>query len=242
MDVILIVALMVAGFGIGAAANLLADWLPEYHAGDVLACPACHARQKVAAYFGKYCPYCQAHNPKRRWLLPVAAAVVFGAAGLLPFPVPGWLVLPLGLVLLLVVVTDMEQRLIKIPCVIAVLLLSWATGAVTHHWLAATISTVFCFIVFLLYFWLAKLMSRRKLAKGEDPVGLGDVLLAGALGGLFYLQGAFLFLLIASVAGAVGGLVLYFVRNRPKGGKIDMPYAPFIVFGAIVVYVVTVAG
>lgn len=68
----------------------------------------------------------------------------------------------------------------------------------------------------------------------REALGMGDVLLLGAVGAIFGPVAALFTLMASSVFGSVaGGLTLVFSRSRVTGGKI-IPYGPYICLACLV--------
>ncbi|MBQ7396015.1 MAG: prepilin peptidase [Lentisphaeria bacterium] len=73
----------------------------------------------------------------------------------------------------------------------------------------------------------------RKLAKGRDALGLGDVKLCGVLAVTIGIFGCCFSLFAASIAGIIYGTVLA-VKRRRSIGRFAIPFAPFIAGGAVI--------
>jgi prepilin signal peptidase PulO-like enzyme (type II secretory pathway) len=200
------------------------------------------------------CPHCGARRPVR----PVLVELACGAA--LPYlwlwsgmPADGALAIwarfvaaaTVALVFILIVVIDVEHRLILWgvvwPAAIGIALLGIITPG---HGLAKTVlgglaGYAITLGIFLLAELFARLLRRlRGQALDEVAFGGGDVNLAAIVGFAVGWPGIILSLMIAVLAGGVfsfGFIVVQLIRRRyvPYSA---MPYGPFLVLGALTIY------
>jgi prepilin signal peptidase PulO-like enzyme (type II secretory pathway) len=200
------------------------------------------------------CPHCDARRAFRPALVELASAAAlpylwlwaghFGDGGW-PLAVRFVAAAVLMLVFLLIVVIDVEHRLILWsvvwPAASAILLLGLVTP---DHGLVKTLlgglaGYGITFAIFLLAELFARVMARlRGQPLPEVAFGGGDVNLAGIVGLAVGWPGVLLALMLAVMAGGVFSLayiVVQLIRRRyvPYSA---VPYGPFLVLGALAIY------
>ena len=152
----------------------------------------------------------------------------------------------LGLVVLVffgvVVVIDMEHRLILHPVSIFGALMGLGIGIYTNGIQETLIGGVFGFGVMWVFYklgeWLMKMVMRRR---GGDPdevaLGFGDVNLCGVLGLLLGFPGILVGLMLGVFLGGAISLVYLLVMMALRRYKLftAVPYGPFLIAGAFMV-------
>lgn len=133
---------------------------------------------------------------------------------------------------------DAKHRIIPDRLTIPVLIIAVILSAVFPeavgadiHWKGAATAIISAAAVsgFLYLFALAG----RKIAKGRDALGLGDVKLCAVLAIILGIAGVCFSLFAASIGGMVYGTILAIKRRRPIGTT-AIPFAPFIATGAVI--------
>jgi leader peptidase (prepilin peptidase)/N-methyltransferase len=240
--VLLIVAII--GWIAGALVNYLGDVLP---ARRRLVKPFCFQCQQpmgwlVYLIWPRRCNGCKQKRSIRCWI----TEAIFIIAALWFWQVPpqrlGFLI---GLAWLtyfgVVIIIDLEHRLILHP-------VSWfgaafglATGVWLHGWLNTLIGGVVGFGIMLAFYWLGVLYVRKIASKKGRPIeegdafGFGDVNLSGVIGLLLGWPGILAGLVLAVlIAGAVTlvylAVMLITHRYTPN---LALPYGPFLAASAI---------
>lgn len=149
------------------------------------------------------------------------------------------------LVFILIVVIDVEHRLILWsvvwPAAVAIGLLGIITPG--HGLVKTVLGGLAGYAITLGIFLLAELLSRLlQLVRGqplaEVAFGGGDVNLAGIIGFAVGWPGILLSLMIAVLAGGVFSFVYIMVQliRRRYVPYTALPYGPFLVFGALSIY------
>lgn len=242
------------GLGVGGLINMLADCLPLNRRLVLPHCPACTAPRPFAAWFGIgaliarawRCPYC---GTPRSWRVPLIEVVtVVGAIWLYrrdPTPISFWLD---GLVLsffILIVVIDVEHRLILHIVTGPAALIFSLIGVLKHDQelgmvLLGGLTGFGLVLVLYLFGWVfAHVLARlRGKVLEEVAFGFGDVTLAGVLGLIVGFYGVLMTLFIGILAAGIFSLVyLVFMLLRHRyQAFLPVPYGPFLVLGASMVY------
>jgi leader peptidase (prepilin peptidase)/N-methyltransferase len=150
-----------------------------------------------------------------------------------------------GLLLLVyfgvVVVIDMEYRLILNPVSLAGILIGLGIGTWLHGFTATILGGVAGFSLMLAFYYLGGFFSRmiaRKrgvVIEAGEALGFGDVNLSGVLGLILgwplILPTLFLSILIGGVVSLVYMLVMLAFRRYQL--LMAIPYGPFLVTGAV---------
>jgi leader peptidase (prepilin peptidase)/N-methyltransferase len=229
---------------------MLADRLPRRKAPGWPRCPRCGHRRPVQHWLallavplgGWTCPQCGA----ARGFRPILVEAVAAAATLLIFEFsPHGFAFAKGLAVasffLLVVVTDIEHRLILHAVTIPAAVVFLIFGSLTPG--RGLLTTVFgglagFWSVYLLYllggvfaFVIAKL---RKEELDEIAFGFGDVTLSGVIGLIIGWPGVILSLLLGVLLAGAFSLIyiLTMLALRRYNPFQPIPYGPFLALGA----------
>jgi leader peptidase (prepilin peptidase) / N-methyltransferase len=232
------------GWVAGALTNYLADVLPYRRKLANPFCLVCEARFPVLNYLllPRECPECGSRRRARAWLVEL---VSIGAALWLWHTPPDDLGFAASLLLLVyfgvIVVIDLEYRLILHPVSIAGTLIGLGIGTWLHGFTATVLGGVAGFGLMLAFYYLGGLFARflanrRGLAVGAgEALGFGDVNLSGVLGLILgwplILPTLFLSVLIGGVVSLVYMLVMLAFRRYRL--LMAIPYGPFLVTGAV---------
>lgn len=135
-------------------------------------------------------------------------------------------------ILVLVVVIDLEQRLIlhvvTFPTtVLAIVGSEWLPG---RSWRLAIVGAAVGFLIFLLFFFVGKKLF------GEGALGFGDVTLSMMLGAMLGLDRIFFALLLGVLLGGVVSLGIVLWRRR-AGMGMYIAYGPFLAVAGIFVLI-----
>lgn len=244
MDMIIIV---IAGWLGGMLVNYLSDILPSTRRLGSPVCVHCYEKQPYLNYFlwPKRCIECQLPRPWRVWLVEITYIAISiclwqYSPGSLGY-VPGFL---LFIYFGIVVVIDLEHRLILHPVSVTGGVLSLGIGWKLHGLPATLIGGVLGFIIMLALYYLGDVFARwlarrRGEVLNEVALGFGDVNLSGVIGLLLGWPGIVLGLVLAILLGGLISLIyiiILFVTRRYRT-FVAIPYGPFLVIsGVILIY------
>ena len=263
----MLLILFAIGLGLGVVINSLADNLPpdaEDHRYPPRwpSCRQCgqpHSGPYVLALAGLLlrrgrCEHCGARRPWRPVLVELAAGVSLGyawvwasqpAATALEFAARFAAASAVLLIFLLVVVIDVEHRLILWSVVLpaAIILAVLGSLAPGHGVLKTLAGGAAGYAITLAIFLMAELFARllqklRGQPLAEVAFGGGDVNLAALVGLAAGWPGVILALTIAILAGglySLGYVVVQLFRRRYEPFS-ALPYGPFLVLGALVIF------
>lgn len=249
---------VVLGWLAGLFINYVADVLPLTRRFSQPACLECQAPFIWRDYLTlRACQNCGKKRSLRTWLVQVLTVAAFAYFWLFPSKALG---IPLGMLVLIyfgiVVVIDLERRLILHPTSLAGAVLGLVVGTYIHSRIddngilvglgKSLLGGVVGFgVMFLLYQFgalVARFRARRMQAAGqaaddEESLGGGDVYLAGVLGLMLGWDFIPLGLAWGIIFGGLVSLVLVIVllvRRRYLNSALMtfIPYGPFFILGA----------
>ena len=234
---------IIPGWLFGVVVNYLADVLPLRRRLTKPFCIQCDTTQSWINYliWPRKCSTCNHPRSIRVWVVEIfyiAASVMISQ-----FP-PNKLGYWLGMILLayfgVVVLIDLEYRLIMHPVSIFGAVLGLIVGILQVGWLRAIVGGVVGFgIMWLLYQFgilLIKVVNRRKGQPVNDvALGFGDVNLSGVLGLILGWPVILIGLVVAVLIGGIVSLIYIVVKliTRKYEAFMALPYGPFLVLGAV---------
>ncbi len=241
----LILAAVMGGLA-GVLINYLADVLPGSRRLSRPACRACGQPFGLKGYlFAFRCPHCGA-KPSVRSLLVLAGAVVCSLL-LRVFPLFGlgyWASLPVLVFLGMILVIDIEHRLVLFETSLFGIALFLVYGILLHGLRVTLLGALAGFLIMFAFYLLGvvfvKVISRMRGKQiNEVAFGFGDVMagiflgllvgwpgIAGAIVLAVLIFGAFSLVLLA-------GLVL---SKRYRAFASAQPFTPFLILGVVIIF------
>ena len=255
---ILVIALLGWLFGVGI--NWLADSLPFYRKPAVPRCPACTAPFSPIAWFAIpaviarlwRCEYCSTRRQTRTLLVELLAiagsiGIYFWSSSTGSF----WLALLVSAVFLLIIVIDMEHRLIlhvvTLPAAIVFVVLGYINSEMSlgRTLLGGAVGFGLFFPLYLLGGIFARnIAGGQGDADDEVALGFGDVTLATIIGLAVGFPGVIEALLRGILAAGLFSIayLIYMKLRRRYSAFTPIPYGPFLILGAWWVYFWGAAG
>jgi prepilin signal peptidase PulO-like enzyme (type II secretory pathway) len=222
--------------------NYLSDVLPITRNLSRPDCIDCQVDLELKFYLlNQPCENCGNKPSVRHWIVFVLGPILAGLIYFIPPPNLGlwggilWLIL-FGLI----VVIDLEHRLILHPVSLTGAALGIIFGSINHGFLNTIVGGAAGFGIMLVFYMLGnvfiKFLSRKR---GEDidevALGFGDVNLAGVIGLLLgwpgVIAGVFLAIIIGGVISGIF-LLLQIFRKRYEAFQ-ALPYGPFLVISVV---------
>jgi len=241
---------VLAGLLCAGVVNYLADVLPRSRRLGIPECRQCGAKFRWADYLrARSCQTCGRSRGFRPWLVLIAML----GLSLLAWFQPNRMGYVLGLLVLayfaLVVVIDVEHRLILRPTSVFGAILAFGIGWWLHGLMATLFGGLAGFVIMSVFYYLGVLFSRFRARRlqasgrpvdGEEALGGGDVTLAAILGLLMGWPLIWFGLLLGVLLGGVLGLaVVVAVLVRGEYGRramtLFMPYGPAFVASAFLI-------
>jgi leader peptidase (prepilin peptidase)/N-methyltransferase len=239
MEVLLI---LLAGWLIAFGANYLSDVLPVYRKFTTPVCTHCGISISWKRYAGlQACPSCRQGRSWRTWAVQILYPLVVLSMWYFP---PGrlgfWVGSGLLAFFMLVAVIDLEHHLILHPVSLAGAIIGLAVGIWQKGLVDTLLGGVAGFGAMLALYYLGIgfgiLMARiRKQEAAEEALGFGDVNLAGFLGLMLGWPEIVGGLIVGILLGGLvsGVMVLGMALTRRYRPLVAIPYAPFLLLGAI---------
>jgi leader peptidase (prepilin peptidase)/N-methyltransferase len=241
----LLIYLLIFFVGIVCAflVNYLSDTLPVTRRFTQPVCHQCGNNYAWKDYMTfQKCSQCGHSFPIRNWLVlfvyPLAFVLLFAYSGL---RINYWIGLVVLVYLGLVAVIDIEHHLVLNPISIAGVILFFFIGLSLHGVFATLLGGVVGFAIMFAFYFLGvlfgKLIARRRGEENNEPaLGFGDVNLGGVLGLILGWPGITAGLLLAILsAGIISGIYLLIsALRRSYRPFLAIPYAPFLILGALV--------
>ncbi|MEN8098756.1 MAG: A24 family peptidase [Chloroflexota bacterium] len=233
------IAAALIGIVLGVLVNLLADHLPHHRRPGAPLCAHCEepfplpfwlAAMRFTAAKGK-CPNCQQRGALRPLLVELTLMAVIPLIWLQQRPD---LLLTLhyslfAFILLLLLVTDLEHRLIPHAITLPAIAIFLVLDIFTIGFYIGAVGAVTGLVLFLIFY----LVGARFF--GPGALGFGDVTLATLIGASLGFPAVFVALVIGILLGGIIPLLLVVARLRTM--KSYVPYGPFLIAGAVIVYV-----
>lgn len=235
---------IIPGWLFGVVVNYLVDVLPLRRRLTKPFCIQCDTAQDWINYliWPRKCPTCNHLRNYRVWIVEVF--YIAASVWISQFP-PNKLGYWLGMVLLayfgVVVLIDLEYRLIMHPVSIFGGGLGLIIGILQVGWLRALVGGVVGFgIMWLLYLLgvlIIKIVNRKRGQSVDDvALGFGDVNLSGVLGLILGWPLILVGLVVAVLIGGFVSLIYIFIKliTRKYQAFMALPYGPFLVLGAVI--------
>jgi leader peptidase (prepilin peptidase)/N-methyltransferase len=242
---IIILANLIFGLLGALLVNYLADVLPAHRKIVPAYCHDCNS-QKSLRYLLPFvpCQECGARATGRHQAVLILGPVLAGLLYYFPIESLGNFGAILWLVYFgLVVVIDLEHRLILHPVSLVGALIGFIFGSLSHGVVATIIGGAAGFGIMLIFYFLGELFVRYlSKSRGQEidevALGFGDVNLAGVIGLLLgwpvILLGIFFAIILG---GIISGLFLLVQSIRKKYEAFQaLPYGPFLVISVVIVY------
>jgi leader peptidase (prepilin peptidase) / N-methyltransferase len=228
----------------GVLVNYLSDVLPTQRRLTYATCPKCGAKYTWKDYF--MLTACRACGKPRSWrtYVTLVAGICLSLAIWMnpPTRMGYWLGLCVLIFLSLVVVIDIEHRLILNVVSLAGAALGLLTGTIRYNLVTSLLGGLAGLAIMLLFYWLGTLFASYRARKlgtddGEEALGFGDVSLAAVLGLMLGWPFIMFGLLIGILAGGLISLLLVLflvVTRRYQSMTVFTAYGPYLVLGAVI--------
>jgi leader peptidase (prepilin peptidase)/N-methyltransferase len=242
--IIISIGIGIIGLLAGMLVNYLSDVLPWKRRLVKPFCINCDQPQNPINYFlwPRRCPACTLRRSWRTWLVDLIYLGLSLWSWHFPQPEVGyWLGMLLLIYFGVVVVIDIEHKLIMHPVSLVGAGLALLIGVIRQGWISTMIGGVLGFgvmwLLFLLGEWIMKGLARLRGRTLDDvALGFGDVNLSGVLGLMLGWP-----LVLAGLVGAIliGGVVSLFylllmLALRRYHLFMALPYGPFLVVAAFI--------
>jgi leader peptidase (prepilin peptidase) / N-methyltransferase len=256
-DFIEIIFVTLVGWAAGAFVSYISDVLPLRRRIVAPFCKFCESRIPLFNYFlwPRRCVSCGKYRAWRVWVVEIVYILLSLWIWRSPPDILGfWLGLLVMVYFGIVVIIDLEYRLIMHPVSLAGVVLGFYVGVVRNGMLETLLGGLIGFgIMWLLYMLGAVILGwisrRRGQETDEVALGFGDVNLSGVLGLMLGWPGIFVGLLVAILLGGIISFIYMIVMVILRRYHLftALPYGPFLIAGAILIIffrenVITILG
>lgn len=234
----------ISGLMAGMLVNYLSDVLPVLRRLARPVCASCKAHYNWKDYL--LMTACRGCGKSRSWRTFICLVAGLLLSIILWLNPPARLGYWLGLIILayfgLVVVIDLEHRLIMHTVSLAGAVLGLVTGVIKDGLVACLLGGLIGAGIMLIFYWLGTLFARYRARKlghddGEEALGFGDVTISGVIGLMLgwplIMYGLFLGILAGGLVSLVLVLALMALR-RYESMSIFTAYGPYLVIGAAI--------
>ena len=239
-----ILLIVLLGWGVGASINYISDVLPLKRRLTVQFCLVCERRQPLFNYliWPRTCRKCGTSRSWRCWIVEFISIALVIWQWIEPSPVLGF---PLGVLVLtyfgIVVVIDLEHRIIMHPVSLIGAFLSFGLGFKLHGLVPTLVGGVVGFsLMLLLYLFgriFARLINRRRgFSSIDEALGFGDVNLSGVIGLMLGWPAILMGLIISILFGGLTSIVYLFILAITRRFRLftAIPYGPSLVAGGMI--------
>jgi prepilin signal peptidase PulO-like enzyme (type II secretory pathway) len=237
-----IIIAVLGGLAVGLISNYLADVLPRNRKLTAPVCLGCGNQRTWLEFFkATDCNSCGKNNKTRFWIVMATGCLLSVCAWLKPVDnLPFWVSILLLVLFSVIVITDMEYRVILEQVSLVGYFIGAGTGLYLHGINKTVLGGIAGFLIFLGLYYGGKLFARRLSKNRETPVdeealGFGDVHLAAIIGLLTGFPYVLTALLGAIVLGGIISalfIVIALIRKQYQAFQ-AIPYGPFILIGGI---------
>ena len=237
---------IVLGLIISILVNYLADVLPATRRLSKSVCAECSQPYPIkATLLSLPCPQCGHKRPIRHWLVLIFSVILCVLLQFFPFRgLPFWATLPLLAYLGVILVIDLEHRLVLVETSLFGLVLMLVYGIAFHGLLNALSGALGGMLIMLALFFLGMGFGKvvgiiRHKAINEVPFGFGDVVFGTILGllcGWPSIAAGLLLGIILFSAYSVLWLISLILTRRYKSFSNAQALTPFLILGCIILF------
>jgi len=233
---------LLLGFISGFLVNHLSDCLPLHKTILSPVCVNCEKKQAPGSYLlGKKCMECQQPKSIRFRLVMYLTPILFLFLPIANYSWFGfWIESALITYFILILVIDIEHRLILTPLILCGIFLGLIFGFNSIGLAKSVLGGIAAFLIFIFIYYSGKKLiglfgNKLKITEIDDPIGFGDIYLAAITGLILgwpaVLLGLFGAVVSAGLYSAVYILLMLLQGNyRPFK---TIPYGPFIILGMV---------
>jgi prepilin signal peptidase PulO-like enzyme (type II secretory pathway) len=141
-----------------------------------------------------------------------------------------------------IVVIDLEHRLVMHPISLFGMVAGMFSGWQMHGWWQTLAGGAAGFGIFFVIYYLGLMVVRwvnrrrgREITDDDEPMGFGDVMLAGVMGLVLGWPGVIAGVFLAALIGGAAGLVVLVIAvlRRQYHSGLSLPYAPCLALATI---------
>jgi len=234
------------GLFIGSLVNYFADVLPATRRFSRPVCPECDQPFMPKDHlFSLRCPHCRHQRPTRHIIVLITSVILCALLRFFPFHgLNFWASLPLLIYLALIVVIDLEHRLVLLETSLFGFVLMLIYGIIFHGLGKALIGALGGMLIMLALFLLGMAFGKivgiiRHKAINEVPFGFGDVvfgMILGLLSGWPAIAAGLLLGIVIFSAYSLLWLISLVLTKRYESFSNAQALTPFLILGTIILF------
>ena len=234
--------LLFLGFISGILVNHLADCLPLHQSVWFPICTHCEKRQSLVAYLlDRKCRNCQYPKSIRFRLVICLTPILFLILPIAHFSWPKlWIVSAITTYFILILVMDIEHRLILNPLIIIGIFLGFLFGLESIGLIKSLMGGISALLIFIFTYYLGKKIiglfgTKFHPLEIDDPIGFGDVYLAAIIGLVLGWPTVLLGLLVGVISAGIFSFVylsIMLIQGNYRPFR-TIPYGPFLILGMV---------
>ncbi len=234
------------GFILGFLINYLADVLPATRRLSQPVCPECKQPFSMKEYlFSLRCAHCRQRRTVRYVIVLISSISLSVLLRFFPFHgLNFWATLPLLIYLGMIVVIDLEHRLVLMETSLFGFILILIYGIYFHGILGAISGALGGMLIMLVFYILGVVFGKvvgklRHKAINEVPFGFGDVvfgMILGLLSGWPAIAAALIIGILVFSAYSLLWLIGLILTKRYKSFSNAQALTPFLILGTIVLF------
>jgi len=241
-----LILVAIAGGIIGILINYFSDVLPVSRRITRPLCKACNQPYSIKDYLiSCRCSICGDRTSTRSFIVLISAIVICILLKFFPFSILGfWETLPILIFLGVIIVIDIEHRVVLVQTSIFGFVLFFLYGIRLRDLLSTIFGALAGFLIMLIFYYLGiaftKIAGKLRHQKiDEVAFGFGDVCVGTILGlltGWPLIVGAFFISLLTFAAFSLVSLFALFLTKKYRAFYNAQPLAPFLILGAIAIF------
>jgi hypothetical protein len=237
--------IIIAGGIVGILINYFSDVLPVYRNLTQPSCDNCGRKFPLPDYIIFYrCSQCGSKRPIRSIVVVIVSMIMCVFLKFFPFSGLGFFAsLPILIFMAVIVVIDIEHRLVLIQTSIFGLFLFLVYGAALNDFSTTMMGGFVGFLIMLFFYLKGKIFIHmigkiRKKEINEIAFGLGDVIFGTILGflvGYPLIIGAIILSMLLLVVVSFFLFLFLFLSRKYHAFSMTLPFTTFQVIGAIAI-------
>ena len=241
----LLLTLIVGGI-VGILINYFSDVLPVSRRITRPLCKVCNKPYSLKDYlFSNRCSNCDNRTSARSIIVLITATVISILLKFFPFSILSyWAIPPILIFLGVIIVIDIEHRVVLIQTSIFGFVLFFLYGIILRDLLSTIYGTLAGFLIMLIFYILGIALTKiagklRHQKIDEVAFGFGDVCIGAILGlltGWPLIVGAVFISILAFAAFSSALFFVLILTKKYHAFSNTLPFTTFLIFGAIAIF------
>ena len=235
----------IIGLLVGLVINYFSDVLPITRRISRPTCKECDKPYSFSDYIIRLkCSNCNKKRPIRPLIVVMISVGICVLLHFFPFAsLSFWVTLPILAFLGIVIVIDIEHKLVLFETSITGIVLFLIYGLFMRNWLGTVVGGLIGFLIMLVFYYLGIGFTRlagklRKQEVEEVALGFGDVFVGTFLGFLAgpSILGGLVLAILSFGAFSLFWIIVLLISKRYRSFANAQPFAPFLILGVIATF------